>query len=285
MLGYRHGFHAGNFADVHKHVALVMLLLALARKEAPFCYIDTHAGAGFYDLRHEFAGKKREYEDGIGRLWKRDDVPASVADYLAAVQTANESRGVKGRALHYYPGSPAIARHLRRLQDRMVLMELHPSEIPELAHQFARTRAVQIEQRDGYEGLKAHVPPKERRGLVLIDPAYERRHEFELALAALQDAWQRWSTGVFLLWYPILTRPPIERFHKAVGKSGMRKVLVCELSVRSCTVANRLNGSGLIIVNPPWQVDESLREAVNWLAPVLAQEETSPPRVDWLVPE
>ena len=285
MLSYRHGFHAGNFADVHKHAALVLLLQALNRKENPYCYIETHAGAGFYDLRGEFASTKREYEDGIGRLWQRDDLPVTVASYLQAVRAANASRGMPGHVLRFYPGSPWIARQYLRSQDRMVLMELHGSETPELAHQFERTRRAQIEERDGYAGLKAHVPPIERRGLVLIDPAYERRNEFDLARAALADGWQRWSSGIFALWYPILTRPPIEQFHRTIAKSGIQKVLVSELVVRSTTVSNRLNGSGLIVVNPPWKFDESLRETLTGLAPVLQQDDAVATRVDWLVPE
>jgi len=285
MLSYRHGFHAGNFADVHKHVALVLLLQALNRKENPYCYIETHAGAGFYDLHGAIASKKREYDEGIGRLWTRADLPAALASYVQTVRAANASHGSHGRGLRFYPGSPWIARQYLRPQDRMVLMELHSSEAPELAREFARSRRVQIEERDGYAGLKAHVPPIERRGLVLIDPAYERRNEFDLARTALVDGWQRWGSGIFALWYPILTRPPIEQFHRAIEKSGMRKVLVCELVVRSTTVSNRLNGSGLIVINPPWKLDESLREVDAWLAPVLQQEDVATTRVDWLVPE
>jgi len=285
MLSYRHGFHAGNFADVHKHVVLVSLLQALKRKENPYCYLETHAGAGFYDLQGAFASKKREFEDGIGRLWGRDDLPSVVAGYVQTVRAANVSRGMPGHVLRYYPGSPWIARQYLRPQDRMVLMELHSSEAPELAREFGRSRRVQIEERDGYAGLKAHVPPIERRGLVLIDPAYERRNEFDLARAALVEGWQRWGSGTFALWYPVLTRPAIEQFHRAIAKSGIQKVLVCELVVRSTTVSNRLNGSGLVVINPPWKLDELLHEAVTWLATVLQQDDTATTRVDWLVPE
>ncbi|MDT8383743.1 MAG: 23S rRNA (adenine(2030)-N(6))-methyltransferase RlmJ [Gammaproteobacteria bacterium] len=283
MLSYRHGFHAGNFADVQKHAVLTLLVQALLRKEAPFCYLDTHAGAAVYDLQSALARKTDEYQAGIGRLWERDDTPPEAAAYLAAVRALNHERGENG--LRYYPGSPWLVDHLRRAQDRMVLSELHTTEAPLLQEAFAKHRRLAVHHMDGYQALRAFLPPQERRGLVLIDPAYERADEFRRATEALVAAWQRWPTGIFALWYPIARRDALADFYRRLTDSGMRKVLRAELVIARDDVPHRLNGSGLIIINPPWQVDGQIRALQDWLWKVLAVDGAGGPRLDWLVPE
>jgi len=280
MLSYRHGFHAGSFVDVHKHVALVLLLLHLQRKETPFCFLDTHAGAGLYNLRSRFAQKNREFESGIARLRECKAPPSAVAAYLdvvAAVNAPGES--------HYYPGSPLIARRLLRPQDRLVLVELHSTEAPVLKAGFRGDAQVAVHHRDGFEALPALVPPRERRGLVLIDPSYEQEGEFERVVETLKVAWRRWPTGVYAVWYPVQRRQPLGRFRQMLRTSGAHSILMNELRVAPDTIPNRLAGSGLVVVNPPWEFAQELREAVIWLEPLLSQERHAPVRLEWLAAE
>jgi 23S rRNA (adenine2030-N6)-methyltransferase len=283
MLSYRHGFHAGNFADVHKHAVLTLLVQALLRKDTPFCYLDTHAGAAIYDLESELSRKTGEHRAGIGLLWGRKDVPPEAFEYLAAVRALNEERQKKN--LRYYPGSPWLVQHFLRDQDRMVLSELHTTEAPLLKEAFAKSKRVAVHHMDGYQALKAFLPPKERRGLVLIDPAYELPDEFDRAAKALIAAWNRWPTGIFALWYPIAKRDSLLGFYRKLADSGMRKVLRAELCIARDDVPNRLNGSGLIIVNPPWQADEQIRTLQGWLWKALAVDGQGESRIDWMVPE
>lgn len=285
MLSYRHGFHAGSFVDVHKHVVLVMLLEHLQKKNTPFCYIDTHAGAGIYDLDSRFPQKNREFETGISRLWDRDDCPAPLARYLALVRNLNPCAPGQTRRLRFYPGSPRIARAFLRPADRMILAEMHTTETPLLKQNFARDLQAAVHQRDGFELLPAVVPPRERRGLVLMDPSYELRDEFVKAFDAILAAWHKWPTGIYVLWYPVQRRQPIAQFQRALKRSGIRKILLSELNVAPDTAPNRLSGSGLVIVNPPWQFADDLEAVVHWLEPVLERGEHPRPRVRWLVAE
>lgn len=280
MLSYRHGFHAGSFVDVHKHVALVMLLLYLRRKEAPFCFFDTHAGAGLYDLRSRFARKTREFEDGIARLAGCASPPPAVAAYLETVAAVN----APGES-HFYPGSPLIARRLLRPQDRMILVELHSSEAPVLKSGFRDDAQVAVHHRDAFEALPALVPPSARRGLVLIDPAYEVEGEFDRVVDALQAAWRRWPTGIYAIWYPVQRAQPLGRFRAKLRTSGVHSILMNEFFVARETVPNRLTGSGLIVVNPPWEFERDLRVVLGWLDPRLSRERHGPPRFAWLAAE
>lgn len=283
MLSYRHSFHAGNFADVHKHLALSLLLQALCRKDAPFCYLDTHAGAGFYDLRDDSAQKTGEYRNGIERLWRSESVPPVLRHYLESVTAANAE--ANPGELHYYPGSPWLARHWLRPQDRMVLCELHGSEYPRLKQLFHGDRQVAVHHQDGYQGLKAFLPPKERRGLVLIDPAYELKDEFERVAESLVQAHQRWESGIYALWYPLIAHKPVAGFYARLRASGVRKILLTEFQVQDETSTNAMTGSGLLIVNPPWRLDEQLRESLHWAWRQLARQGQGGVTVDWLVPE
>jgi len=208
MLSYRHAFHAGNFADVFKHVLLVQLVRALRGKDKPFCLLDTHAGAARYDLgsaparkNREFADQNREFADGIGRLWRQPGLSSELGDYLDRVRALNPDG-----ELRWYPGSPRIARDLLRPNDRLILAELHPTEFPLLKAEFRNDRQVAAHHTDGYAALNAFLPPPERRGLVLLDPPYELKDEFERLAEAVRRIHRRWATGIAAVWYPIL--PP-----------------------------------------------------------------------------
>jgi len=278
-MNYRHIFHAGNFADVFKHVVLSLLLKSLHRKDAPFCYLDTHAGAGRYDLDSAAARKTGEFKDGILRLWQAEPLP-DFTDYLAAVRAVNASD-----ALRYYPGSPAVAGFFLRPRDRMVLLELQPEECAQLKARFAGDRRVTVLEQDGYAGLKALLPPKERRGLVLIDPPYEAEDEYARVVEGLRRAHARWDSGIYALWYPVKNRPPVERFHRALVSTGIRKMLLAEFAPYPEDAGFRLNGCGLVVINPPWQLDEVLRLLLPRLLQVLRQHPSARTGVSWLVPE
>lgn len=283
MLSYRHAFHAGNFADVFKHALLCLMLESLKEKDKPFCYLETHAGAGRYDLNSAPSQKTRECEGGILRLWARREVPPVLAPYLSAVIASN---GQSAPApLHYYPGSPRIARHLLREQDRMVLCELHSSEHPVLKQEFAGDQQVSVHHQDGYAGLKAHLPPKERRGLVLIDPAFELKDEGARAVQGLALAHQRWATGIFALWYPVLDMAFRNRLLRQIEDLGIPKVLVAELSVDQVEGAGPMVGTGMVVINPPWHLEKQLREVLPWLHGVLSPQGRGRWDAFWLITE
>lgn len=269
MLGYRHIFHAGNFADVHKHAIVCTLLGGLQKKEAGLCYIDTHGGAGRYDLHSAEAQKNTEYRAGIERLWQRSDLPAALTPYLSALRSINQ-HSPNLSFPRFYPGSPRLVRELLRLQDRMILTELHPTDIVMLKQEFEGDRQTAVHHLDAYLGLKAFLPPKERRGLVLIDPAYELRDEGACAANALISAWHRWPQGVFALWYPLTHRVLADYLHQKIVKANVKKTLVIELHVRPPTNAHQLTGSGMLILNPPWGAEETLKNINSWLANALA---------------
>ncbi|HEY7655453.1 MAG TPA: 23S rRNA (adenine(2030)-N(6))-methyltransferase RlmJ [Burkholderiales bacterium] len=280
MLAYRHLFHAGNFADVFKHALLTRLLVALGGKPQPYCYLDTHAGTGRYDLAHEWAWKTREFEHGIGRLWGRTDIPAALAPYLDAVRSENP----KGR-LRFYPGSPLIALKLRRPGDRVVLAELNRKDCAELEAAVARSRHVAVHHMDGYQALKAFLPPPERRGLVLLDSSFDRSGEFARIARALKDAHRRWATGMFAVWYPLMAPAAMRSFERDAKRTGIGKVLRLELWVRERNAAAPIPGCGMLVVNPPWKFEAEARSLLDWLWRVLAHDGAGGARVGWLVPE
>ncbi|MGH8369383.1 MAG: 23S rRNA (adenine(2030)-N(6))-methyltransferase RlmJ, partial [Gammaproteobacteria bacterium] len=273
-MNYRHAFHAGNFADIMKHTVLVSLLQALSRKPKPWCYYDTHAGAGLYDTQTGMAVKTGEAESGIGRLWHASgQIPEPLAE-LHRIVTGFNPGAAAGQTPRHYPGSPAIAAALAREHDRMIFAERHPEEAALLKQQFHRDRRVAVHERDGYEMIRALVPPAERRGLVLMDPPFERVDEFEALAATCIAAQERWSEGVYVLWYPVKEAAAIARFHRQLRQSGMTRVLVTELRVGPVTAAS-LSASGMVIVNPPWQSDRTIAEILAFLARILAPEQGS----------
>jgi 23S rRNA (adenine2030-N6)-methyltransferase len=276
-MNYRHLFHAGNFADVFKHAVLHVMLHQLQQKDSAYCFVDTHAGCGRYDLQAMSAQKTAEYRDGIGKMWSMPAGGAELSQYLLAVRAFNADG-----TLRVYPGSPLLARGMLRPQDRMVLCEKHPEECARLRAEFAGDRQVSMHERDGYEMLKGLLPPKERRGLVLIDPPYERDSEFDDILTTLEAAWQRWPTGIYAVWYPIKERSKVAQFHRRLHDSAWRKILVTELLLFPEDTAFRLNGCGLAILNPPWKLDESVRRLLPELRTVLGRTDAARVSLDWL---
>lgn len=280
MLSYRHIYHAGNFADVFKHVVLVQLLRALRRKETPFCVLDTHAGIGRYDLNTDEAQKNREFANGVLRVLDCPERPDAVEDYVALVQAENPD----AQTFTHYPGSPRFIRALLRPQDRLVLSELHKADHTQLKHLFAGDAQVAVHLQDAYQGLKAFLPPKEKRGLVLIDPPYERKDEYERVAEGLAQAYKRWPTGVYTIWYPVLSRSLVMRFHALITATGIRRILCAELCIEDDTDRARFSGSGMLIVNPPWGLKEEIAAVLPWMWECLSQAGGGV-RVHWLAPE
>lgn len=280
MFGYRHIFHAGNFADVSKHVILIALLESLLRKESPFAILDTHGGIGRYRLDSPEAQKNREFDGGIGRLWTCQDAPETVAHYLDQIRGFNNDGQLRS-----YPGSPRIARSYLRAQDRLIVTELNPHDHATLKEEFSGDAQVSIHLQDAYQGMKAFLPPREKRGLVLIDPAFELRDEYERLVQAIRSTWKRWPSGIYAIWYPIQSQSLVTRLHEAIRKSGIRKVLCAELNKRPADQRSGLNGSGMLIINPPWQLESTLETALAYLQRVLEENGKGSHRVEWLVSE
>ena len=282
-MNYRHAYHAGGFADVVKHAVLCRVLVHLAEKPAAYRVIDTHAGAGIYDLHGAEAGKTGEWRHGIERLRNADlaaEPRALLAPYLDAVASFNP-----GGALTTYPGSPALAQALMRRQDRMIACELEPQAAAALDRSLrrdARSKAIAI---DGWTALTAYVPPKERRGVVLIDPPFEQPGDFSRLAQGLSVAHRKWATGIYLLWYPVKEAAEVSGFIKKLARSGIAKSLRAELIVAPMADETRLRGSGLIVVNPPWMLFDELKRLLPALAEVLGQGSSGTLTLDWLTAE
>ncbi len=280
-MNYRHAYHAGNFADVFKHALLTRILIYLMRKDAPLRYLDTHSGVGRYDLSSEEALRTGEWRDGIGRLLGVDLPPATAAllePYLTLIPGTAEAPGV-------YPGSPLIARSLLRKQDRMTFSELHDHDARRLLRALGEDKRCKIVKMDGYQSLKAGVPPLERRGLVLIDPPFEERDEFERMALALENAWEKWPTGTYALWYPLKVGGGVEAFRDYLSQGPVRKALCLELHIDELRETGPLKGCGLIVVNPPFVLEEEARELLPAFAARLAQGPGASWRSVWLTGE
>jgi len=288
-MNYRHHFHAGNFADVMKHALLVRLMAGLQRKEKGFLLLDTHAGRGSYDLLAAAQGdslaRQPEYPDGIGRLWGRTDVPATLEGYLELVRRFDRERGNLAATPRFYPGSPWIARRLARPQDRLALCELQPGEFELLDIGLAREPRVSVQERDGYGALRAMLPPTEKRALVLIDPPFEAADEFARMTAAVGEGLQRLPAGVFALWYPLTERARMDAFLAGLLDLKLPPTLALELTVAGERSALKMKGCGLVVINPPWQFDREAGPLLAWLAGALAREPGGSSRCRWLVPE
>jgi len=283
-MNYRHAFHAGNFADVFKHAILIGLIDALKAKPTPFCYIDTHAGAGRYDLRDEEARKTGEFVDGVQRLLVAANLPDSLRPYFDLLRAANAA-DANGH-LNVYPGSPLIAGLTLRDSDRIALCEVQEAETAALRKLFADDKRVGVHQRDGYAALAGLVPPKERRGVVLIDPPFEAQEaEFRTIQSALADAYAHWPTGIYAIWYPIKLHRQVLRFQRWFAKQGIKKTLVAELMIDADDSPLRLNGCGMVIVNAPWQFDAWLARLLPDLARLLARSPRASHRLEWLTRE
>lgn len=264
-MNYRHGFHAGNFADVFKHIVLIALVNSFFRKETPFCYLDTHAGIGVYDLKSENAQKSKEFENGILKLLDSSITEKNIESLISLVKKINSND------LKNYPGSPEIVKQLLRPQDRLILCELHPEEFQQLKKRYGHQKQIAVHHQDGYQALKAFLPPKEKRGLILIDPPYEDKNEFEKLIETLPQALKRFETGVYAIWYPIKNREPVNYFLREIKKHISREMLICELSLYPDDLPTHLNGSGMLIINPPWQLDDELNKTLPILSRLLTQ--------------
>jgi 23S rRNA (adenine2030-N6)-methyltransferase len=279
-MNYRHAFHAGNFADVFKHTILIGLLESLKTKQKPFSYMDTHAGRGHYLLDGSEALRTAEAADGVQRLLASARLPSLVHIYVNLVRSLNSGHD----ELVEYPGSPLIASLLMREDDRGMLCELQPEECAALKAALRGDARFAVHERDGYAAMNALLPPKERRGLVLIDPPFEAQEdEFRIIENALADASKRWASGMYAVWYPIKLRQQVQPFHRWLAKSGFGKVLVAELLLHPDNSALRLNGCGMAIINPPWKFERQLEELLPALQVLLSQGRYGQHRIEWLV--
>ena len=279
-MNYRHIYHAGNFADVLKHAVLARLVRYAQNKDAAFRLLDTHAGIGLYDLGSEEAQKTGEWQEGIGKLIDTE-LPPKVAEllapYLDAVRALNPEGGMR-----LYPGSPKLARMLFRPQDRLSAMELHPDDCGALQRLFEGDYQVRVTLLDGWLALGAHLPPKEKRGIVLVDPPFEAGNDYERMVDSLARAYRRFSGGTYCLWYPMKKGAPIADFHEALKALEIPKMLCAELTVKSDRETTGLNGSGLVIVNPPYVLKDELHALLPVLKEKLAQDRYASQRAFWL---
>lgn len=279
MLSYLHGFHAGNFADVHKHHLLVCLLRALNRKPKPWSYLETHAGKARYDLNDAQALKTAEFQQGIARLWPVERLSESLQAYRDQVQHFNPTE-----SLQFYPGSPALAAALAPEGSNIQLMELHPNEALALRQEFRQQAQVSVHHRDGYEGVLACLPPKPNRGVVLIDPSYEVKEEYQQVVDFIKAAYKRWPNGCFAIWYPILPAKRWVGMLEALRRTGIPHQLSSEVLVRQPSEQG-MYGSGMLIINPPWQLQEELEATLPDLIQLLAQDAGAEGQVVMRVPE
>jgi 23S rRNA (adenine2030-N6)-methyltransferase len=277
-VNYQHAFHAGNFADVHKHAVLARILVHLRMKPAGFRIIDTHAGAGRFDLLSSEASRGGEWQNGIGRLWRASpsaELKDFLQSYLAAVSGLNP-----GGTLRIYPGSPAIVQTLLRATDRLVACELEPKAARQLQGLFRGDRRSKALAIDGWMALGAYVPPKERRGLVLIDPPFEESDDFSRLSNELAAAHRKWPAGIYLLWYPIKRRDAPDALVRRLRKLALPNLLRSEIIMAPAQGDAGLAGSGLILVNPPFRLDTELRARLPELGRILSGEAAC--SVDWL---
>mgnify|MGYP000138273271 FL=1 len=281
MLSYRHSFHAGNHADVLKHTVQSLILQSLKLKDKAFVYIDTHAGAGCYDLHSKEMDKTGEYLDGIQRLWQQD-CPAALQPYLDIIKALNNDSDGQ---LQSYPGSPLLAKELCRRQDRLRLSELHPADFPRLQSLFEQDRRTQITKTDGFSNLRAALPPIERRGMVLIDPPYELDHEYSDVVKGVMDGLKRWASGTFAIWYPVVHSKDVSFLERKFSAAELPATLQIELNVLPANNRYGMTGSGMIVVNPPWKLKQQMEDLLPWLTTTLSQSPEAQYKLKWLVRE
>jgi 23S rRNA (adenine2030-N6)-methyltransferase len=272
MLSYRHAFHAGNYADVLKHIVWQQILQHLNSKGKPYCIVDTHAGAGMYDLQSEQASKTAEYLQGVAKLWSQaGSLPAPVSDYLALLKELNPG------TLQRYPGSPWFTLDALRDCDRAWLCELHSSEFPLLEQTIrqsgAHPRKVKAFAADGFETMIAKLPPLERRGAVLIDPSYEVKSDYQTVVDSVAAAHKRFATGTYAIWYPVVDRSKANLIEKGLLRSGIKNIHCYELGIAPDSNAFGMTAAGLYVINPPWKLAEEMQKTLPWLAEVLAPEQ------------
>ena len=280
MLSYQHAYHAGNFADVLKHIVLIQVLSYLKKKDSPLCYIDTHAGSGDYKLHGGEAQKNKEFQGGIAILWQRDDMPASVTNYVQLIKLFNPS-GQLGR----YPGSPLIAGRLLGNKDRLFLYELHTAEARLLNDAVKQDKRCKLFRADGLKDSLGLLPPLEHRGLILIDPSYELKNEYQAVVDALVAMHKRFATGCYLLWYPVVARKRNNYMERALQKSGIPNIQLYELGIRPDSDEFGMTACGMIIINPPWTLLGEMQQILPWLAEKLGENQQGHYRIEQLVSE
>jgi 23S rRNA (adenine2030-N6)-methyltransferase len=288
-MNYRHHFHAGNFADVCKHALLVQLVRGLQRKEKGFLYLDTHAGRGRYDLSVAGHGdsleRKPEHPDGIGRLWSRADLPAALKEYASLVREFDQQAGNSSDEPHFYPGSPRLVQVIARAQDRLALCEKHPDEFATLRDEFTFVSRASVHQIDGYTALRAMLPPLEKRALVLIDPPFEEQNEFARITDGLRDGLRRLPGGTFAVWYPLTERARADAFLDDLATLDLPPTFTAEVTIAGESAPMKMKGCGLAVLNPPWQIDQTISPLLPVLAELLAQAPGGSGQLRWLVPE
>lgn len=280
MLSYRHQFHAGNVSDVFKHALLCRLLLALGRKDKPYFVLDTHAGLGLYDLQHDWSEKTGEWRKGIARVFGRSDAPEALRPYLDAVRAENPDGN-----LRFYPGSPRITRRLMRDNDRLALCELNRDDCAALQAAMHGARHTAIHNQDGFTSIKGFLPPRERRGLTFIDSAFDEADEFGRVLRTVKEAHSRFATGMIAVWYPLMAPSAMAAFARSVQAAGLPKTLQLELSVHGEHFTEHIRGSGLLVINPPYGLDEEAPPLLDWLWRALSPDGEGGVRCEWLVRE
>jgi len=280
MLSYRHGFHAGNFADVLKHTVLVHTLEYMTQKDKPLRIIDTHAGAGVYKLNGPQAQKNREFDNGISHLWSSEQTPAAIARLVDLVRKVND-----GKQLQLYPGSPLIAQTLMRPIDRLFLHELHPADFQFLRDCMRDDKRIKVEHDDGFAALQALLPPPDRRALVLLDPSYEVKSDYQLLIKQLLLAHKRFSTGTYAIWYPVVLRQRIDEMELALKKSGIKNIQLMEFGLQADNPEYGMTASGMIVINPPWTLWGAMEETLPWLVDNLTENGSGFYRLEQLVSE
>lgn len=280
MLSYRHIYHAGNHADILKHIVVSEICKHLIKKDAPFFYLDTHAGIGKYALDSDKAQKNKEYQSGIARLFEEKNLPEPIEALLDIVRDMNPNS-----SLTYYPGSPKIVDYYVRQKDKLHLCELHPNDYPILAALFPNKRKANVVKDNGFDAVKAMLPPPQKRGFVLMDPPYEVKKDYQYVVQALVDGIKRFPQGTYAIWYPVLGRKQANDLLKAVEATKIRNVLLLEMNIRDTEKERGMAGSGMIIVNPPWTLEKEANQFLPVLTKLLAEDDQANYQVQWITPE
>ncbi|MFT2111507.1 23S rRNA (adenine(2030)-N(6))-methyltransferase RlmJ [Marinomonas sp. 2405UD68-3] len=280
MLSYRHIYHAGNHADILKHIIVSQICQHFTKKEAPFFYLDTHAGIGEYPLASIQAQKNKEFESGIAKLIAAKKLPEPIEEFVNIVQSMNAQN-----ELLTYPGSPKVVAHYQRQKDKMHLCELHPNDFPILAGHFPNKRKANVQKGDGFAAVKAMLPPPQKRGFVLMDPPYEVKKDYQAVVSALLDGYKRFPTGTYAIWYPVLSRRQADSLINSIKSKGIRNTLLIELLIRDADADQGMNGSGMIITNPPWTLETKAKQYLPTLASILGENSNAAFQVRWITPE
>ncbi|GAA0828329.1 MULTISPECIES: 23S rRNA (adenine(2030)-N(6))-methyltransferase RlmJ [Marinomonas] len=280
MLSYRHIYHAGNHADILKHIIVSEICKHLIKKDAPFFYLDTHAGIGQYPLDSAQAQKNKEFQSGIARLLEEENLPDAIESLLDIVRDMNPDN-----KLAFYPGSPKIVDYYVRQKDKLHLCELHPNDYPVLAALFPNKRKANVVKDNGFDAVKSMLPPPQKRGFVLMDPPYEVKKDYQYVVQALQDGHKRFPQGSYAIWYPVLNRKQADNLLRAVETTKIRNVLLVEMTIRDSEKERGMAGSGMIIVNPPWTLEKEANEFLPVLTKLLAEDAHADFQVSWITPE